>query len=42
MSTVHIDPTCDERERLERLYAGDLLVFTPRPSTVALCAFAGR
>ena len=40
MSTVHIDPTCDERERLERLYAGDLLVFTPRPSTVALCAFA--
>ena len=40
MSTVYVDPTCGERERLERLYAGDLLVFTPRPSTVALCAFA--
>ena len=40
MSTVYVDPTCDERERLARLYAGDLLVFTPRPSSVALCEFA--
>src|SRR5918993_1847723 len=40
MSTVYVDPTCDERERLARLYHGDLLVFTPRPSSLALCEFA--
>lgn len=40
MHTVYVDPRHDERERLDRLYAGELLVFTPRPSTVALCDFA--
>lgn len=40
MHTVYIDSGSGERERLERLYAGELLVFTPRPSTIALCDFA--
>lgn len=40
MHTVNVDARHDERERLDRLYAGELLVFTPRPSTVALCDFA--
>jgi hypothetical protein len=40
MHTVYVDAGHDERQRLERLYAGELLVFTPRPSTLALCDFA--
>jgi hypothetical protein len=40
MHTVYVDSASGERERLERLYAGELLVFTPRPSTIALCDFA--
>lgn len=40
MHTVYVDARHNERERLDRLYAGELLVFTPRPSTVALCDFA--
>jgi hypothetical protein len=40
LHTVYVDPPSSERERLDRLYAGELLVFTPRPSTLALCDFA--
>jgi hypothetical protein len=40
MHTVYVDARHDEQDRLARLYAGELLVFTPRPSTVALCDFA--
>jgi len=40
MNTIYLDPNCDEAARRERLYAGQLCVFSPRPSTVAFCEFA--
>jgi hypothetical protein len=40
MHTVYVDAAHDEQKRLELLYGGQLLVFTSRPSTRALCDFA--
>jgi hypothetical protein len=40
MNTVYFDFHCDEPTRRKRLYAGQLFVFSPRASTVALCEFA--
>src|ERR687894_3224852 len=40
MHTVYVDAGHDEQDRLARLYSGELLVFTPRPSTLALVDFA--
>jgi hypothetical protein len=40
MSTIYVDASIDDRTRRERLYAGAVLVYTPRPTTQALCAFA--
>jgi hypothetical protein len=40
MHTVYVDAGHDEQTRLARLYSGELLVFTPRPSTLALVDFA--
>jgi hypothetical protein len=40
MSTVFFDATVDDEVRRQRLYAGQIFVFSPRPSSVALCEFA--
>ena len=40
MNTVFIDATKTDAERRQALYAGQLFVFSPRPSTVKLCEFA--
>ncbi len=38
--TLYFDSPMDERARRQRLYSGDVFVFSPRPSTLALSAFA--
>jgi hypothetical protein len=38
--TIYLDPPFDDDERRERLYNGQILVFAPRPASLALCAFA--
>jgi hypothetical protein len=40
MHTVYVDPRLTDEERLEHLYTGQLVVYTPRASTLALCDFA--
>lgn len=40
MTTIYFDSPLPERVRRERLYAGDIFVFSPRASSVALAAFA--
>ena len=37
MGTVHVDSTLSDDERRRALYEGSIFVFTPRPSTVAIC-----
>ena len=38
--TIYVDTHLDERARRERLYGGDIFVYSPRPSTTALTEFA--
>jgi hypothetical protein len=40
MDTVYLDSPVSDLERRKKLYAGQIFVFSPRPSTVKLCAFA--
>lgn len=40
MTSIYFDSTMDDDSRRNRLYSGDILVFSPRPSTRALCDFA--
>jgi len=40
MHTVYFDSSYDDQERRQRLHAGQVFVFSPRPSTIALCEFA--
>ncbi len=40
MYAIHVDSTLDDDARRERLYDGDLFVYSPRPSTQALVEFA--
>jgi hypothetical protein len=40
VSTIYIDAPLRETQRRLGLYAGDLFVFSPRPSLVAFCDFA--
>jgi hypothetical protein len=40
MNTIYFDSRVGDDERRRRLYAGQIFVFSPRPSTVALCDFA--
>ncbi len=40
MSTIYFDSTLSDQVRCQRLYDGHLFVFSPRPSTVALCELA--
>lgn len=40
MNTVYFDSSAIEEQRRKRLYEGQLFVFSPRPSSLALCEFA--
>lgn len=40
MHTVYFDSPVDDAMRRQRLYSGQLFVFSPRPSTLALCQLA--
>lgn len=40
MNTVYFDSDVNDDIRRRRLYAGQLFVIAPRPSTIALCEFA--
>ena len=38
--TLHFDSACNDDARRPRLYNGEIFVFSPRTSTIALCSFA--
>ena len=40
MSIIYFDSTLSDQVRRQRLYDGHLFIFSPRPSTVALCELA--
>jgi hypothetical protein len=40
MTPIYCDPSCSDEERRRRLYAGALVVLSPRPETLALCGHA--
>jgi hypothetical protein len=40
MPAIYVDSSVSDEVRRARLYSGELFVFTPRPSTLALCEFA--
>ena len=42
MYAIHIDSTLDDDARRDRLYDGDLFVYSPKPSTRALIEFAAE
>jgi hypothetical protein len=42
MTTVFVDDPMPDAERRQRIYSGDIFVFGPRPSTVALIGLARR
>ena len=42
MAAVYVDSPLDEQERRDRLYAGELFVFSPSESSAAICAHARR
>jgi hypothetical protein len=39
-NTVYYDPQFSDDERRQRLYEGQLMVYAPRPSSLAFCSFA--
>jgi hypothetical protein len=40
MNTVYYDPPCDDQVRRNNLYEGQLVVLSPRKSSLAFCQFA--
>jgi hypothetical protein len=42
MHAIYFDANFTDDDRREKLYDGDLFVYSPRPSTLALTEFAGR
>jgi hypothetical protein len=42
MNTIYFDSRVEDEELRKRIYAGQILVFTPTPGTRALCEFAGE
>ena len=40
MNAIFLDPEMDDATRRQALYDGQLIVYSPRPSTVALCQIA--
>src|SRR5690242_7654044 len=37
---IHFDSRCEEEARRSSLYAGNIFIFSPRRTTLALCSFA--
>ncbi|MEU4287726.1 phytanoyl-CoA dioxygenase family protein [Kribbella sp. NPDC026596] len=42
MHSIYVDADFGDDERRQKLYDGDLFVYSPRPSTLALTEFAGQ
>ena len=42
MASVYFDPEMSDGERRERLYAGDIIILSPTPGTVALVSLARK
>ncbi|MFN3193530.1 MAG: hypothetical protein ACE361_23660 [Aureliella sp.] len=42
MTNIHYDSEHDEAQRREHLYAGDIYIYSPTPSSKKLCEFAGE
>jgi hypothetical protein len=42
MHTIYVDSPLDDDARRERLYDGDLFIYSPRPATSALCELGRR
>jgi hypothetical protein len=42
MHSIYVDAEFSDDERRQKLYDGDLFVYSPRPSTLALTEFAGE
>lgn len=42
MNSVYFDPDCDDDIRRERIFDGQLFVYSPRKSTLAFCDFARK
>lgn len=40
MNTIFFDSSASDQVRRQRLYEGQLFLFSPRPSSVTLCEFA--
>ena len=40
MNAIYFDPEMDDAARRRALYDGQLIVYSPRPSTLALCEIA--
>ncbi|HEX4562640.1 MAG TPA: phytanoyl-CoA dioxygenase family protein, partial [Gemmatimonadales bacterium] len=40
MNTVYVDPNFTDEQRRSELYAGQLIVYSPRPASLALCRLA--
>jgi hypothetical protein len=40
MTAIYMDSTVSDEVRRQRLYNGEIFVFSSRPSTIALCEFA--
>lgn len=40
MTAILIDPSLSDRARRQHLFAGDVVVYSPSPQTIALCDFA--
>jgi len=40
MHTIYFDSTVSDQVRRQQIYEGQIFVFNPRPSTIALCDFA--
>jgi hypothetical protein len=39
-NTIYVDAMVDDETRRQQLYQGQLFIYSPRPSSAALCAFA--
>lgn len=42
MSVVHFDPVLQDARRRQAIYDGDLVVYSPRPTSLAFCSHASR
>ena len=42
MTAIYFDPEMDDNSRRNSLYAGNIFVYSPTPSSEKLCAFANE